>query len=193
MNTEEDNRSGGAAATGSSMKQGQESRSGQTSGATGMTGETGSSVGGAARQAEAQAQDTASSLRSRAKEQARKMADQQLTMGAEVVADVADAVRAAAERLDRNEPQIAHLAHGAAETLDDVCETIRGQSAEELWHASADFARRHPAALFGATAGLGFLLFRLLKPGHRRSYTETTGSGFGMENSRPRGGPNYGA
>lgn len=220
MNPEQENRRSGTTASGSSMKQGAGSRDaaqaepGRASAAGGPIGETASRIGESVKQAGAQAQEAAGSLGSRASDQARRLADRQLTMGAEIIGDVADAVRSAAERLDRNEPQIAQLARGAAERIDDFSDTIRGQSAEELWHASADFARRHPAALFGATAGLGFLLFRLLKPGSGRDYGAGTmrrdfdwdrpgddrpagyrpaAAAAGMRDSQPRGGPGYGA
>lgn len=221
MNPEQENRRSGTTASGSSPKQGGGNRAAgqaepsRTSGASGAIGETASRIGESAKQAGAQAQDAAESLGSRANEQARRLADRQLTMGADVIADVAEAVRAAAERLDRNEPQIAQLARGAADRIEDFSETVRGQSAEELWQASADFGRRHPAVVFGATAGLGFLLFRLLKPGSNRNYGNGTmrrdfdwdrpgderpggyrpaaGEGAGVRHSQPRGGPGHGA
>ena len=199
MNPEHENQRSGTAASGSAAKPGGGSRAagqssqGQTSGASGVGGETASRMAESAKQAGSRAKDAASSLGSRANEEAKRLADRQISMGAEIVGDVAEAVRAAAEKLEGNEPQLAHLAHGAAEMIEDFSDSIRDQSAEDLWHTSADFARRHPAVLFGATAGLGFLLFRLLKPGSSRSY----GSG-GMrqdyewdeaEDARPGGVP----
>lgn len=228
MNPEQDTRRSGTTASGSSMKPGGGSRTagqagpGQGSATGGAGGEMGSrigetakQVGESAKQAGAKAQRAAGSLGSRTNEQARRLADRQLSMGAEIIGDVADAVRTAAERLDRNEPQIAQLARGAADRIEDFSDTIRGQSAEELWHASADFARRRPAMLFGATAGLGFLLFRLLKTGSSRNFGDGTtqrdfdwdrpdydrpgghypaaGTDAGMRDRQPRGGPGRGA
>ncbi|HEX2255932.1 MAG TPA: hypothetical protein VHG92_04370 [Afifellaceae bacterium] len=137
-----------------------------------------SRVGDAAKQAGAQAQDAASSAASHASDRAMRVADRQLRMGADIVGDVADAVRAAAERLDGSEPQIAQLAWGAAERIEDFSDTIRNQSAEELWQASADLARRRPAVVFGATAALGFLLVRFLHPGYGRSRSGGGGRQF---------------
>ena len=218
MNPEQENRPGGSINSGSTAKHGSRGQAtGQTgrSGPGGVAAETVSRVGEAARQAGAQAQDAASSVASRANKQAKKLADRQLGMGAETIDHLAEAVRAAANRLDRDEPQIAQVARSAADRIEDFSETIRGQSAEDLWHASADFARRHPAALFGATAGLGFVLFRLLRPSvirgfgdgsaqrdfdweeageHRpASYHPVGGGQPSMRDRHPGGGETYGA
>jgi ElaB/YqjD/DUF883 family membrane-anchored ribosome-binding protein len=184
MNPEHEDRAGGKSpATPATRKTGGRA-SGERAGAGQMMDEAVSRVGKAAREAGAEAQEAASSLGSRASREARNLADRQLSMGVEIVSDVADAVRTAAERLDRNEPQIAYLAHEAANRLDDFSNAIRSQSAEELWQASTEFARRRPAAVFGATAALGFLLVRLLHPGTVRPWTGGHGEQGADQNRR---------
>jgi hypothetical protein len=74
---------------------------------------------------------------------------------------MADSVRSAADSLDERVPQLAQLARGTADRIEDFSESIRDQSAAELFQSAADFARRRPSVLFGATAAIGFLLYRL--------------------------------
>jgi ElaB/YqjD/DUF883 family membrane-anchored ribosome-binding protein len=186
MNREHEDRAGGKSAARPRTMQTGGRASGEHAGAGEKVDEPQSRVGKAVREAGAQAQEAVSSLGSRANSEARRLADRQLSMGAEIVGDVADAVRTAAERLERNEPQIAHLARKAADKLDDFSDAIGSQSAEELWQASTDFARRRPAAVFGATAALGFLLVRLLHPGTVRSGN----SGDGEQGAEQHGDQN---
>jgi ElaB/YqjD/DUF883 family membrane-anchored ribosome-binding protein len=219
MNPEHEDRAGGKSPERPRTMETGGRTSGEHAGAGEKVAEPHSRVGKAVREAGAQTQEAVSSLGSRANWEARRLADRQLSMGAEIVGDLADAVRTAAERLGRNEPQIAHLARKAADKLDDFSDAIGSQSAEELWQASTDFARRRPAAVFGATAALGFLLVRLLHPGAVRSWNSGDGdkraerhqhqdlqepsgsrpSGFGPAPNvsgglarRPGGGPVYG-
>jgi len=130
-----------------------------------MGSEAASQIGEAAQAAGRQAKDVASSIVSQASEEVTKLADRQVSVGADFVGHVAESVRSAAGSFDENVPQLADLARGAAERLEDLSETIRERSATDLLHATADFARRRPALVFGATALGGFLLFRLLSAG----------------------------
>jgi hypothetical protein len=90
-----------------------------------------------------------------------------------MVARVSNAIRAAADNLDQDVPQLAPLAHGAADQLTDLSDALADRSAAELFQASADFARRRPALVFGATALGGFLLFRLLNASSTAAYPES--------------------
>jgi prephenate dehydrogenase len=100
-----------------------------------------SSIGDAASEATRQAREAASSLASQATEQVTRLADQQVSVGADMVAEVAEAIRAAADNMDENVPQLAQLARGAADRIEDFSETIRDQSAADLFESAADFAR----------------------------------------------------
>ena len=125
-------------------------------------GEAASQLGEAAQDAKRQAREAASSLASQAHDRIRSLADRQVSAGADLVAEVADSVRSAAGSLDDTVPQLAHLAHSAADMVEEFSETMRDQSAAELLEAASDFARRRPSVLFGATAAIGFVMFRLL-------------------------------
>jgi hypothetical protein len=135
-----------------------------------MASEAASQIGEVAQEAGSQAREAVSSLTSLANEQVRRLADQQVSVGADLVAHIAEAVRAAADTLDENVPQLSDTARGAAERIEGISETIRDQSAAELFQYAADVARRRPALLFGVTALTGFLLFRLLNTARDEDY-----------------------
>lgn len=109
------------------------------------------------------AKEAASSVDAQARDQARRFADRQVHTSADIVAKVGESVRVAADHLEPDLPQLAYVGNTAAEWIEDYSEALREQSAEELMERSADYARRHPAMVFSAAAGAGFLLFRLLK------------------------------
>jgi hypothetical protein len=114
----------------------------------------------------------ASSAASEATERVRQAADRQVGAGAEMVARVSNAIRAAADNLDQDVPQLAPLIHGAADQLADLSDTLADRSAAELFQATSDFARRRPAVVFGVTALGGFLLFRLLNASSAPTYAD---------------------
>jgi hypothetical protein len=72
-------------------------------------------------------------------------------------------VRCAADSLDSNAPQLAGLARGAAERVEQFSRDIRGQTVEDLVRTSSEFTRRQPALVFGLASLAGFLAFRVLK------------------------------
>ena len=70
-----------------------------------------------------------------------------------------------ADDLDRNAPQLASLARGAAERVEQFSRDIRGQTVEDLVRTASEFTRRQPALVFGLASLAGFLAFRVLKSG----------------------------
>ena len=80
-----------------------------------------------------------------------------------MIGHVAESVRAAADNLKQNSPQLAGLVRGAADKIDEFASGTRDKTVEELFETASDFARRQPAVVFGAAAAAGFLLFRILK------------------------------
>ena len=131
-----------------------------------------SQIGEAAQHAGAEVRNAASSLASLATDQVRRMADQQVSTGADMVLHVANAVYAAAQNLDTTVPQLSGVVRGAAERLEDVSETIRQRSASELLQTTSTFARRHPSVVFGVAAAIGFLGYRLLTAGSDQGYDD---------------------
>ena len=75
----------------------------------------------------------------------------------------ARSVRSAADSLDQNAPQLASLARGAAERVEQFSRDIRGQTVEDLVRTASEFTRRQPALVFGLASLAGFLAFRVLK------------------------------
>jgi hypothetical protein len=126
-------------------------------------GEAASKVTEAAQQAGTQAKDAAASLASDATQKAKGFMNMQVSSGSDLAGHVARSVRCAADDLDRNAPQLASLARGAAERVEQFSRDIRGQTVEDLVRTTSEFTRRQPALVFGLASLAGFLAFRVLK------------------------------
>jgi len=127
------------------------------------TGEAVSKLAEAVQQVGSQAKETATSIASEAGEKAKGLLHHQIEAGADFVGDIARSVRAAADCLDQNAPQLAELVRGAAQQVDEFSETMRGQTVDELFETTSDFVRRNPALVFSAAAACGFMLFRIIR------------------------------
>jgi ElaB/YqjD/DUF883 family membrane-anchored ribosome-binding protein len=128
-----------------------------------MARETVSKLGDTAQELGTQAKQAATSLASEANENIKGVLNQKVGMGADMIGNVAESVRAAADNLKQNSPQLAGLVRGAADKIDEFASSTRDKTIEELFETASDFARRQPAVVFGAAAAAGFLLFRILK------------------------------
>jgi ElaB/YqjD/DUF883 family membrane-anchored ribosome-binding protein len=100
---------------------------------------------------------------------AKDMLQQQLADGGELVAHIARSTRVAGDQLDREVPQLGSLVKRAASSIEDVARGMRERSIEEVVQTASDFGRRQPAVLFGITAVLGYLAFRLVNEGVKES------------------------
>jgi hypothetical protein len=127
------------------------------------TGEAISKVTDAAQQAGSQAKDAAASLASDAGQKAKGFLNMQVASGSDLAGHVARSVRSAADSLDPNAPQLASLARGAAERVEQFSRDLRGQTVEDLVRTASEFTRRQPALVFGLASLAGFLAFRVLK------------------------------
>ena len=126
-------------------------------------GEAISKVTDAAQQAGSQAKDAAASLASDASQKAKGFLNMQVASGSDLAGHVG-AVRAFRRRQPRpNAPQLASLARGAAERVEQFSRDIRGQTVEDLVRTASEFTRRQPALVFGLASLAGFLAFRVLK------------------------------
>ncbi len=96
-------------------------------------------------------------------EEARLMAEQQKTAGAEHVARLGQAVHGAADEIGRELPQAAQLIHSAAQGLESVSTALRERSFGELASELKSLTRRQPAAAFVGWVAAGFALSRFLK------------------------------
>ena len=129
------------------------------------TGEAVSKLAEAVQQVGSQAKETATSLASEAGDKAKGLLQHQVEAGADFAGDVAQSVRAAADSLDQNAPQLAGLVRGVAQQVQEFSETVRGQTVEELFVTTSDFVRRNPTLVFSAAAACGFMLLRVIRVG----------------------------
>jgi hypothetical protein len=147
------------------------------------TGEAISKVSDAAQQAGSQAKDAAASLASDAGQKAKGFLNMQVASGSDLAGHVARSVRSAADSLDPNAPQLASLARGAAERVEQFSRDLRGQTVEDLVRTASEFTRRQPALVFGLASLAGFLAFRVLK-----SSSPPAGEFRMHKNNSPEGG-----
>ena len=89
--------------------------------------------------------------------------DEQKLRTAERVSGMAEAVRCAAQSLDRSEnPAIARYADQAADRIDDFSRLIGERQWSEIIADTEDLARRQPMLFALGAAAIGFLAGRLL-------------------------------
>jgi ElaB/YqjD/DUF883 family membrane-anchored ribosome-binding protein len=135
----------------------------------GKAREAASKVANVAQQAGSQAKQAASSLASDASQKAKGFLNTQVTAGADLVGHVVESARAAADSLDPNAPQLAHLVREAAERAENFSRELHDQTVEDLVRRASDFTRRQPALVFGLASLAGFLAFRVFKSNPPRS------------------------
>lgn len=110
------------------------------------------------------AREQATKLRGQATDRARSAAEDGKTRATETIDGLARAVHEAAGNLEQQvNPQIAQYAHRAADALDNLSDSLRNKSVDELVDDARTFARRSPAIAIGAAVAVGFALARFLK------------------------------
>jgi ElaB/YqjD/DUF883 family membrane-anchored ribosome-binding protein len=132
------------------------------SGLTDQARRAGSVLAETAQQVGDQAKETASSLASETGQHLHGYVNQQVQAGADVAARVADAIRAAADELDRSSPMLGSAIRGAGQKVDNLSHHIRNKTADEVVADTRDFVQRKPALVFGVAAAFGFVAYRLL-------------------------------
>ena len=94
---------------------------------------------------------------------AERILDDQKQRTAERISGTAEAVRCAAQSLDRSEnPAIARYADQAADRIEDFSSLIRERQWSEIVADMEDLARRQPTLFALGAAAIGFLAGRLL-------------------------------
>jgi ElaB/YqjD/DUF883 family membrane-anchored ribosome-binding protein len=186
-NQQDPGKSGSTSTTSSSAA------SGSTTRDIGKTArETASKLGGAAQEIGAQAKQAATSLASEANENIKGVLNQKVGVGADLVGHFAHSVRAAADDLKQNAPQLAGLVRGAADKMDELSSSVRDKTVEDLFETASDFARRQPAVVFGAAAAVGFLLFRIMKVAPSSGASQTSSAHGGLEGRYQPGRQEFG-
>jgi hypothetical protein len=127
------------------------------------TGDAVAKLTDVAQQAGQQAKESVTSLASEANEKTKGMLNEQIAVGAGLVAHIADSIEIAAKHLAPKAPQLAGFVRGAAEMSKDMSRNLQGKSVDEIFQSASDFTRRQPAVVFGTAALVGFFVFRLLK------------------------------
>jgi hypothetical protein len=143
----------------------------------------------AASQASGQAKQAALSLASDATKQAKGFLNMQVGAGADMVDQVVESARAAAESLDQNAPQLAGLVRNAADRAEAFSQDLREQTVEDLIRMASDFTRKQPALVFGLASLAGFLAFRVIKSSPPESSME---QGPTRDRFRGRAGQSHG-
>src|SRR4051794_6394110 len=97
-------------------------------------------LGDAAQEIGKQAKQAAASLASDANENVKGMLNQKVGLGADLVGHVANSVRAAADNLKQNSPQLAGFVSVAADRIDELSSSVRDKSVDDLFRDASDFA-----------------------------------------------------
>lgn len=103
----------------------------------------------------------------------------QLDMAADNLNNVAGAVRDTGAQLRTQDPknlaQIADLASGAAEAVENVSTRLRDATVDDMIAETSQLARQQPALFIGGAFVIGFLLARFLKSTSSAGSTGTIG------------------
>lgn len=97
------------------------------------------------------------------KDEAAGFAEKQKKRGADRLSEFASAVHDAADAIGRQTPKGASYIHAGADRLDDMCETMRNKSLDELIGTANDAAHERPLAFFAGSMAAGFALARFLR------------------------------
>jgi hypothetical protein len=107
--------------------------------------------------------DRASGLVDAAKDMASQAVDSQKNAGAEYVGSLADTLRRAAREFDRDLPIAGTYMRKAASQIENVSDSIKNGSFDDLIRQAQTFARRQPTAFLGIAVLAGFGAVRFLR------------------------------
>jgi len=93
----------------------------------------------------------------------------QKSAGADYIGNVAEMVRRASYEFDGQLPQAGHYIRQAAAQINSVSDALRTRDISELAGDVQEFARKQPAAFFGAAVLAGFAAVRFFKSAPERS------------------------
>lgn len=96
------------------------------------------------------------------------VADQK-SAGADYIGNVAEVVRRASHEFDGQLPQAGHYIRQAAAQINNVSDALRTRDIGQLAGDVQEFARKQPAAFFGAAVLAGFAAVRFFKSAPERS------------------------
>jgi hypothetical protein len=114
---------------------------------------------------------------------ARGMADDEKTFVAAQVDGVAAAMSRVADELDGSNGPSARYARMIADSAEQLSNTIRDKSVDQLIGMAQDFGRKQPAAFVGAAALLGFVASRFVMASATRPTPEPDATGLAATTS----------
>ncbi|HEY8613013.1 MAG TPA: hypothetical protein VIL69_17215 [Roseomonas sp.] len=153
-------------------------------------GEAANSVRETAASATEEARTQGEEILGAARERAEDLAEDGKEAAAEQASGFATAIRHAAEDLEDSSPEIARHVRSAADSVEGISAALRDRSAGQLMQDVTDFARRQPAAFFGAAALAGFALARFAKSSAEGSPART-GHPHGPAMATPHAAPGW--
>lgn len=109
------------------------------------------------------AKDQASAAIQPIADNARSMAEEQKTRGAERIGGIAQAIHGAADEIGKEVPLAANYVHAAANKLDSTSRLLQDNSVDDLMQMATDFAEERPYVFLGGAVAAGFVLMRLLR------------------------------
>lgn len=133
------------------------------------SGPEGTGTGGGDRLGEA-TQDLAERAVDLAQQRVGTEVDSQLGRAADVLHQVAEAVRKSGDEIRGDQPQVASLTETAARQVDRASDFLRGTDVEGVVHEVETFARRQPVLFLGGAVALGALAARFLKASPETRY-----------------------
>lgn len=128
---------------------------------TGVVGEAVSRVSQAAGEVIEQAKSKGGSIATAAAGTAKDILGQRIAAGGEWVGYLAESTKCAADNLQDKSPEIAGLVRQAGESIETLSSELRSRSVDELAQTASDFARRRPEVVFGVSALLAFVAYRV--------------------------------
>jgi hypothetical protein len=142
---------------------------------TGAGGQTGGALAEArhkitdtARDAASKVKKAAASTAARARDEVGRMAGERKEQAAERLGGYGSAMHDCASSLEEKDPNIAWLAHRAADRLESVADYVRTRDFRGLREDAEGIARRHPALFFGGLFFAGLIVGNLLKASGRK-------------------------
>jgi len=147
--------------------------------------DTTNSVMQSAREHAATLTNTAKDVASAATDRVKGVMNDQKSVGADYLDNLAMAANRAAMEFDSNIPQAANYIRQAADQIDTVANAIRNRDVGDLVGEVQAFARRQPTLFFGGAVVLGFAALRFFKSSTEQSQTngERGFSSSGLSNS----------
>jgi len=130
--------------------------------------------------------ETTRELASQAGDKMKAAVADQKTVGADYVGNFAEMVRRASYEFDGQIPQAGQYIRKAADQIGSVSEALRTRDVSELVGEVQDFARKQPAAFFGAAVLAGFAAVRFFKSapaGQKNNTFAQNNNNFGQNNT----------